>query len=341
MRLVVATTSVMSSGDRRPVSSPRRYAFLLVPDFPLMSFSSVVAVLRTANWISGHTLYDWIVLTSDGGPVTAGTGLTLMADAAIDDVEPPALVMVGAGIGGWSYQDARTFSWLRDLGRRGAVIGAFETGSWLLARAGVLYGHRCTVHWEDIPSFRESFPDIEVTDSLYEIDGRRVTCSGGSAALDLVLHLVANDHGQDLAGSIADAFLHDQVRDGDRHQRIGLDKRMGVDDDRLLAAVLAMEQHIEDPLSLQQVSRVSRVPMRSLERLFKMHLGCAPSAYYRDLRLKTARRMLLHGSESILDVALATGFVSASHFARCYRSAYGRSPRDDRIRMGMRRPLLP
>ena len=322
--------------DGRRVSTaaeprPRQFAFLLVPNFPMLAFASAIEPLRIANWLSGNRLYEWLVATRDGKPVQASNGLLLTPHGSIKKVAPPELLLVCAGVGGCFFQDDRTFAWLRGLARRGAALGAIDTGSWLLARAGVLSGHRCTVHWEDIPAFRDAFPDLDVTDNLFEVDGRRMTCSGGTATMDFVLRLVAEDHGREFAGSIAEEFMQEQVREGSRYQRMDLSKRTGISDPRLLSAIVAMEQHVEEPISLAEVGEACGSSVRNLERLFTIHLRRSPSAYYREIRLNAARQLLLHGSWSILDVALSTGFVSASHFSRCYRTAFGRSPRDERM----------
>ena len=314
--------------DREPAQDGRLFAFLLVPKFPMLAFSSAIEPLRIANWLAGRTLYRWQVLTVDGLPVPASNGLLLTPHTSIEH-QTPDLVFVGAGVDGCFYDNDRTFAWLRARNRDGAMLGAFDTGSWLLARAGVLDGSRCTVHWEDMASFRDAFPNLDVTDNLYEIDGRHLTCSGGTATMDLVLSLVTRDHGRELAGAIAEEFLQDHIRDGDRSQRMDVTKRMGISDSRLLSAIVQMEQNIEETLSLGEISVACGASVRNLERLFKIYLGCSPTAYYRKLRLNAARQLLLHGYDSVLDAALATGFVSPSHFARCYRASFGRSPRDD------------
>lgn len=318
----------------------RRFTFLLVPNFPMLAFSSAVEPLRIANWLSGRQLYEWCVLTSDGHPVPASNGLLLSPHAAIDGVPPPPLLLVGAGVDGCFFSDERVFMWLRALARQGMTLGAFGTGTWLLARAGVLAGHRCTLHWEDIRSFREAFPNLAVTERLFEIDGRRMTCPGGTATMDLILKLVAEEHGREFASAIAEEFMQDQVRDGERSQRMDLIKRIGFNDPRLLSAILLMERHIEAPLSVAEISEACGASVRNLERLFRLCLSRSPTTYYRDIRLNAARQLLLHGSNSILDVAIATGFVSASHFARCYRTTFGHSPRDERSRARQTGPRI-
>jgi transcriptional regulator GlxA family with amidase domain len=241
-------------------------------------------------------------------------------------------MLVCAGVDGCYYRDRRTFAWLRTLARHGTILGGIGTAAYLLARAGVLDGHRCTIHWEDLESFTQEFPELEVTSGLFEIDGARMTCAGGTAALDMVLSLIAARHGHHLAGAIAEQFIQHQVRAGGDHQRMNLQSRMGVSDARLLAAIAAMESNVEEPLSLESLCAASGVSIRHLQRLFHTQLGQSPLDFYRALRLRQARQMLLHGSVSILDVAVATGFVSSSHFTRRYRELFGLTPREERRR---------
>jgi transcriptional regulator GlxA family with amidase domain len=156
-----------------------------------------------------------------------------------------------------------------------------------------------------------------------------MTCPGGTASLDMILNLIERRHGRDLAGEIADEFIQHRVRDGNDPQRMTLESRTRIGDPRLLSAISAMEKNLEEPLSLRQLCAVSGLSLRHLQRRFTEVLGRSPSAFYRELRLQRARRMLMHGSRSILEVAVATGFVSGSHFSRCYRAQFGRPPREE------------
>ena len=303
---------------------------MLVPKFPMLAFSCAVEPLRIANWLSGKQLYEWFVATVDGQPVVASNGLRLEPNGTIAEVENPDIVMLGAGVDGCFYNERKLSAWLRAIARRGATICGFGTGTWILARSGILDGHRCTIHWEDILQLREQFPGLRVTDRIFEIDGKRLTSSGGTATMDLVLNLISLDHGVSLAAAIAEEFMQERIRDGSTHQRMRIRDRIGTTDRRLLAAIALMERTKVDPMSLQSISRDAGSSRRNLERLFDLHLGCSPTEYYRAMRLDAARQLLLHGSRSVLHAAVATGFASASHFTRCYKKRFGRPPRSDR-----------
>ena len=209
-------------------------------------------------------------------------------------------------------------------------MGGLCSGTRLLAEAGLLDGHRCTIHWEDIQPLSEDFPRLEVTANLFEVDRKRITCAGGTAALDLMLHLIGLAHGAVFAGRVSDQFMHQRIRAANDHQRMAPYERLGVREPKLIAAIGAMEKNLEDPLSLGEIARTASLSVRQLERLFRQRLGCTPSHYYLELRLHHARLLLMRGASSILAIALAAGFASASHFSRRYREHFGHSPREER-----------
>jgi transcriptional regulator GlxA family with amidase domain len=179
-----------------------------------------------------------------------------------------------------------------------------------------------------MPAFQESFPDVELTRSLFEIDGDRITCSGGVAGLDLMVALITRDHGYELGAAVSDWFLHTQVREGEGPQRMDLRFRLGVADGKLLAALRAMEANLEAPLSRQDLASLAGVSMRQLERSFRSHLGRGIHEHYLALRLGRSRQLLRETSLSIVEIALASGFGSASQFSRAFRRAFDLSPRE-------------
>ena len=184
------------------------------------------------------------------------------------------------------------------------------------------------MHWDYMPAFQESFPDVELTRSLFVIDGDRITCSGGVAGLDMMTALITRDHGHGLAAAVSDWFLHTHVREGEGPQRMDLRFRLGVGDEKLLAALKAMEANLEAPLSRGELAAAAGLSLRQLERAFRAQLGHGIHAHYLSLRLGRSRQLLRETSLSIMEIALACGFASASQFARAFRAAHGEAPRE-------------
>ena len=310
--------------------SPFRVAVILVPGFALMSFASVIEPVRGANRLSGAKYYEWELFAPEGGMVESNSGITVAA-APVSALEqnPFDLVVVCAA----SHAEQRRFrpveETLRRLARHNVALAAVSTGSFVLARAGLLTDRRCTVHWDYADSFAEAFPDIALCNDLFVVDGGILTCAGATAALDMMLQLIGAHHGQDLARQISGQFLHGGIRaaaDDQRRMLLG----MGVTNSVVQKAVSLMEAAIEEPVSLGELTQRTGVSQRQLERLCKRYLGATPAQYYVQLRLERARRMLRQTDMSVAEVAIACGFVSLSHFAKVYRRHYGLSPREDR-----------
>jgi transcriptional regulator GlxA family with amidase domain len=313
-----------------PRELPQRIGLVLVPNFSMIAFTAAVEALRLANRTSGQALYQWSLFSVDGRPVKASNGIALHPDGDLEAANRFDTVAVCSGTDVQRFQDRALVSWLRRMARQGADIGALCTGSYILARAGLLDGYRCTIHWENLAGFFEDFPDIEVSSELFEIDRNRFTCSGGTAAIDLMLNVIARQHGHELAAGVADQFLHERIRDHRDHQRMSLPARLGVQHPKLLKVIELMEQNLEEPLSRSGLAVTAGLSTRQLERLFRKYLNRSPARYYLELRLNKARLLLLQTNMSIIDVALACGFVSASHFSKCYRDFFGRTPRKER-----------
>jgi transcriptional regulator GlxA family with amidase domain len=309
---------------------PQRICFVLVPRFSMIAFTSAVEPLRIANRLSGRQLYDWQLYSVDGQTVRSSSNIELHPEGAIETISSCGTVVLCSGVDVHHFHSKALTSWLRRMDRKGADIGAICTATYLLARAGLLDGYRCTIHWENLPSFCEDFPDIDVTTELFEIDRNRFTCSGGTAAIDLMLHMITRQHGHELAAHVADQFMHERIRDQHDHQRMSLPARLGVRHPKLLSVISLMEQNLEEPLGRVELARSAGLSTRQLERLFRKYLNRSPARYYLELRLNKARLLLLQTNMSVIDVALACGFVSASHFSKCYRDFFGRTPRKER-----------
>ena len=321
-----------------PTTKIRRIGFLLVADFSLIAFSSAFDALRMANRMREQKIYEWQVLTYDGRPISSSSGLTITPDGDVSSAADLDILFVCAGDNVHLAADKPLLFWLRKLAQKKIVLGAMCTGSYLLARAGLLDGYRCTIHWENMASMREEFPNAIISQELFEIDRERYTCSGGTAPLDMMLNIISRHHGAQLAVAISEEFICERIRGRHDRQRVPLRLHLGTGQPKLMEAVALMEANLEEPMSLDELAQHVRLSRRQLERLFQKHLSCVPTRYYLDLRLAKARQLLLQTSMSIVDVAFASGFVSAPHFSKCYRDFYGIPPRDERRQ---RRPVEP
>jgi transcriptional regulator GlxA family with amidase domain len=331
------SSSAVASSAKDEDLSPRTVVFVLVPRFSMIAFSSALEPLRIANRLHGTELYRWVVLSPDGNPAQASNGIAVNVDGTIGAYELASdgrrqsdMVLVCGGLGSERYKDAALDAWLRRQERQSAYIGALCTGSCLLAAAGLLDGFKCVIHWESLDGFIETYPEIEVSADLFAVDRNRITCAGGTAALDMILYLIAKQHGKALATQVVEQCLADRMRNPHDHQRLSLCARLGIHSPNVLKAIEIMEAHIEDPISQERIALLLGLSCRQHERLFRRHIRMPPAHYYLELRLKRARHLLLQSEMSILEVALACGFVSASHFSKCYRDLYGKSPSEER-----------
>lgn len=310
--------------------TPRRIGFLLIPGFSLLSYASAVEPLRAANRLSGQALYEWSHISGQGRPVEASSGLEIAADHRVGDDGPLDMILVCAGGNPALHRNASTLSWLRKLARRGVRIGGVSGGPYILARAGLLDGFRCTIHWEHLAALAEEFPQLDIRRTLYEIDRGRLTCAGGIAGFDMMRAIIAAEHGAPLATAVSEWFLQTQLRAGSGPQRLTLRERYGVAHPKLLDALGAMEDSIDKPLSRAALARAISLSVRQLERLFACHLGTTIGDLYLKIRLDRARTLVHETALPLLEIAIACGFANGSHFSRTYRNRFGASPRQDR-----------
>ena len=308
----------------------RHVGFYLADNFSLLSFASAIEPLRIANRVSRKPLYEWSVFTANGDDVYATNGMLVKSQYSLQNVPDFSLIFVNGPHEPRTFKDENTIQWLKEQGKRDILIGGLETGCHVLAKAGLLKSARCTTHWENMAEFIEDFPNLNVSSDVYESEGNRITCSGGSASMDMVLYLIEQHHDHELAASVADVMIHPDIRHSGEPQRMGIQARIGVNHPMLLECIELMEANIEQPLSPQELANLVGVSKRQLERLFRRHLNTTPARYYLTLRLESAREMLEKTAMKIIDVAIACGFKSAGHFSSRYFSSFGVTPRESR-----------
>lgn len=309
---------------------PQSFAFLLIPEFSMMPVTAAIEPLRIANRLAEKQLYVWQMYSVDGEEVAASNGFTIACTGNLDSVDERAIVIICGGINVQAHTRKPMINFLRKAARRGSDIGSLCTASHVLAAAGLLDDYTCTIHWENMPAFSEDFPEIKVTGSLFEIDRDRFTCAGGTSPIDMMLALIASQHGPELAADVAEQVLHSPIRHHSEHQRMSLPARIGARHPKLVGIIEQMEENLEEPLSPSSLAKQAGLSTRQLERLFRRYLDRSPKRYYLELRLKKARLLLLQTNMSVINVALACGFSSPSHFSKCYRAFYGRTPYRER-----------
>jgi len=304
--------------------------FLVLPNFSMIAFSNAVEPLRMANYLSRKKLYNWTVMGCGQEPVLASNGLTVSPIVRPENAPPCDIIFVCGGTHIREAVSDEVVSTIRRYASSGVPIGALCTGSFALAKAGVLNGYQCAIHWENLSGIREEFPNIAFSPELFVMDRDRFTCSGGTAPLDLMCNLIRCKGGKSLAADVSEQFIVDRIRDQKDRQHIPLLARVGSGHESLLDAAIAMENRIEHPISLDELAGELGLSLRHLERLFKRYLGTTPAQYYLDMRLRRARELLLQTNMSVMEVTVACGFQSSSHFSKSYRSVFGYPPSRER-----------
>jgi len=308
----------------------RHFIFLLLKDFSMSSFSAAIEPMRIANRMAGHKFYTWQLASEDGEMAMASNGARILVDMGLDAVNRGDTLMVCGGINIKNATTKPVMNWLRREARKGVVIGGLCTASYTMAKAGLLDGRKCTIHWENHDAFQEEFLEVELTKSIYMVDGNRYTSAGGLSSLDLMLNVIASDHTQDLANTVADQLIYTSIRTDRDEQRLSIPTRIGVRHPKLSTVIQMMEANIEEPVSPSILARDVGMSTRQLERLFRRYLNRSPKRYYMELRLQKARNLLMQTEMSVINVALACGFASPSHFSKCYRAHYDTTPYRER-----------
>lgn len=328
---------VLKQAFYETASEPLTFCFLMVDNLSMMSLSSAIEPLRSANRLLGRQAFRWRLCSLDGAPITASNDIVIGAhpvEQSLSDAD--ALFMCG-GVTVAQTRERPHLAILRQAARMGMAIGSLSTGSHYLAKAGLLSGYRCTIHWENSAAFEETFPDLDVTGKIYEIDGNRLTCSGGTAAMDMMLRIISDRYGADLARSVANQFHHERIRDAGEEQQGGRLQQVNSLPQSLQKVVQRMQNQLESPISIEELAAHVKLSPRQLERQFKRHLASTPARYYLALRLDRARELLIYANQPIVDIAIMVGFVSSSHFSKWFKRVHGQRPTELREKDRMSR----
>jgi transcriptional regulator GlxA family with amidase domain len=309
-----------------------RIGFLLLENFSLIALGTAVDPLRIANMLVERVVYEYTLIGTNGNAVRSSDGIRVIPDVAMPEAaEFDAVFVVGPnpiprkGIGA-------IMDWLRLQARRGSALGGLDTGSYFLARAGLLNGYRCTIHWEDQDTLLEQFPKLTVSNRLYEVDRDRYTCSGGVAPLDLMVHLLSLPPGSPALSARVLELLVAERRGHEERQVTSLRQYTGDAHAKLDEALQVMESNIEETLSIAEIAAFVKVSQRHLERWFQERLDRTPAQAYLEIRRLRARQLLYRTARTLEDVCERTGFTSLSHFSTRYKAQFNISPIADRRR---------
>ena len=318
----------------------KRFIFLLLDNFSLISYACAVEPLRLANRYHSSDFYEWKSASENGKTAECSAGTNFQVDMGLEETNRGDTIIICGGINVKDHTSKAILNWLRREARRGVHIGALCTASYVLAKAGLLNGKTATIHWENYDSFEEEFDEVALSKSVFVVDENRSSSAGGIASIDLILRFVSDDLGQDLANTVADQLIYNAIRTERDGQRLSIPTRIGVRHPKLSLVIQMMEKNIEEPTSPSILAREVGMSTRQLERLFRRYLNRSPKRYYMELRLQKARNLLMQTEMSVINVALACGFASPSHFSKCYRSHYNTTPYRERGSQGSRNVIV-
>ena len=319
-----------TKNSKNPESfKPRNYIFVLIENFSLLSFAGAVDALRIANRIAPKS-YTWSLTSETGSAVSCSANISYNVDSGFLELGRDDTIILCGGVNIQVATTKRLLNWLRREARKGVKMVALCTATYSLAKAGLLNGKKATIHWENQDSFSEEFEEIELTKTVFVVDGNRMTTAGGTSSIDLMLQLIANDLGEEKANYVADQLIYSSIRTNEDEQRLSIPTRIGVRHPKLSRVIQTMEVNIEDPISPSDLASNVGMSTRQLERLFRRYLNKSPKRYYMGLRLQKARNLLMQTDMSVINVALSCGFSSPSHFSKCYRSHYETTPYRER-----------
>ena len=318
-----------SSRSEKQELLPGPLAILLIPQFTMLALFSVLEPLRIANrYVARH--YRWKLLSVDGQPVADRNGVKVAVDGALDDIGEARTLIVVADAPASRRIERTVLPRLRQVSRRGVLVGGIDTAPMLLARAGLLNGKTATAHWEVLGSFREQFPQVNVVARLFEIDRTCFTSAGGSAALDLSLKEIETTFGHQLALRVSEHCMHGRLRSAVEPQRESSGAGARGTGTKLSRAIHLMEQEGPRRARIEAVAKAIGVSRRQLHRIFSDQLATSPNRFGLKLRLAKAHQMLVNGEASVTQAAIASGFKSRSYFSRCYHREFGHAPRTDK-----------
>lgn len=308
-----------------------RVALLVLPDCSHLGVAAVIEPLFLANWLAQRPLFAWRIVSADGQPVRASNGMTIPVEGELATAAGAATIFVLASFDAQQVVRAASVAgWLRRMARSGAEIAGIENGTLVLAEAGLLDGLEAAVHWDNLIGFRERYPAVRAVDRLYARSGRRLTCAGAAAILDMMAAWIAWQGDPALATEVAAHLLQGPVRAAGTAQRPETAEPAARPDAVVAAAQAIMRDNLEERLSCEAIAARVGLSLRQVERRFLRQTGHSMVQDYLSLRLARAHQLLQQTELGVTDIACACGFTSPAYFSRLYRRTFGCPPSADR-----------
>jgi transcriptional regulator GlxA family with amidase domain len=305
----------------------RNFVFLLLENFSMMSLTSALDVLRTANLLSTEKIVSFQLASLAGQAVEGDLGFSAVVDGSINDISfhhTEVLVICG-GLRVDIQPNAELNKLLRRSDVRNLKLGSLWNGVFHLAHAGLLNGCQCAVHRDNRASFRERFHEVKLTEQPFVVADGYFSCSGGNSALDMMLAFIAEHKGKALARGICDILTVDRVSE-EGEARFLYHEADGSLPKNLRDVITLMENNVEEMLSADEMGELVGITRRQIQRLFQRYFDTTPARYYLQVRLNRAHQLLTQTNLSVSDISLACGFVSYPHFSKCFRECYGYPP---------------
>jgi transcriptional regulator GlxA family with amidase domain len=320
----------MTSANEAPEIGRLKIGFVLARSFTLSAFALFVDTLRLASDEtdkSGRILADWQLLASTRNLITSSCGVQVAPTSDfVDPGEFNYIVVVGGLLNSEFPVDGETVTYLKQAAARKVPLIGVCTGTFILAEAGLMKYHRTCVSWLHYQAFRQRFPDHEVrADRLFNLDRSRGSCAGGSSAADMAASIVRRHISREAETNALEVLQIEKARsasDIQPRRPLAIESH----DPRLKAALIIMENHIEDTISIPELAALVGLSRRQLERLFMEKTKCSPALVYTRVRLERAKHLLMQTRAPMIEIAIEVGFENASHFSRLFRKTYGQPP---------------
>lgn len=316
-----------------PQDHASKLLVIVTPNFNLLATTGLVDPMRAVNYLSGTTHFTWVFASVAGGAVIASNGLRVET-CALKEVASDAfdIVVVSSSWSPEAHAAPPLLVALRRWASQGVLLGALDTGSLILAEAGLLRNQRATIHYEHIDSLGELHNDVDVTEGIFVSGKNRFTCCGGVASIDMGLELVRTRCGNALANAAARYIFHPVIRPEGSPQNPSLMEPLGHTTPAALRQIIVeMERNLEEPVPIPELCTRIGLSQRQVARLFERYIGKSPILYYRDIRLDRARGLVTQTNLQMSEIAAAAGFANQTHFSKAYKERFGIAPRKDRL----------